>query len=70
MRLQYNQKIKEFNVLENENDVIFTSNFGSFEIKPQSSFELSSFESFLFDQEVNTCSFLLKEEYILENKNR
>jgi hypothetical protein len=70
LNIQYNHPIKEFNISNKGNDVIFTSSFGNFEIKPNSSLELSSFESFLFDKEKTSCSFALTQDYIEENNQR
>lgn len=59
--IEYSNKIKFFSTDEKDNELTYTSDFGDFEINADSSIELTSFESFLFNEE--------KVNYIFENKN-
>ncbi len=70
--LEYDQKIKNFdlNNSKESNEIIFTSDFGDFEIQSKKSFSLNSFESFFFENEKNECLFDLKEKYIIQNEER
>ena len=70
--VEYSEKIKNFTIskFEENNEILFTSDFGTFEIPKEKSFELNSFESFLFDSEKNESSFNLKDKYNVQNEER
>ncbi len=70
LHLQYDKKIQKFEVFEKENELIFNSEFGNFEIAANDLLEFNSFESFLFNQEKNDCLFRLSNNYTIENNER
>ncbi|MGL5438221.1 MAG: MGH1-like glycoside hydrolase domain-containing protein [Metamycoplasmataceae bacterium] len=68
--IEYSQTIKTFTTTKKENELIFNSNFGAFKILGKEKLEISSFESFRFDNDGQKLSFNSKDKYILENNNR
>ncbi|MGL4184117.1 MAG: MGH1-like glycoside hydrolase domain-containing protein [Metamycoplasmataceae bacterium] len=70
LNIEYSHHIQEFTTSKKENELIFNSDFGSFKILGNKKMEISSFESFRFNNDGLNLSFNFKDKFILENENR
>lgn len=70
MKIKYSEEIKDFFITKDKNEIIFSCYFGKKIIMPNSTFYLSSFESFTFDDVEKDCSFDLISNYKKDNENR